>query len=93
MLVGELSPDLRRLEAEQAAQARELVTLGVADLTVGGDSVTLTTTAGDVELPADNDNGTYSALLTSAAAPGTAVITGDVNGAAIVDSARRAAQP
>ena len=61
---------------------------GAHDLTVGGDTVTLTTTAGTLSKPViDNDDGTYTATLTSAKTAGTATIAGELNGTKIVDDA------
>jgi adhesin/invasin len=56
-------------------------------LTRGGDAVTLSTTAGSLEAVTDNDDGTYTARITSSSSPATARITGTVNGAAIDDDA------
>jgi uncharacterized repeat protein (TIGR01451 family) len=58
-----------------------------SNLTSGGDAVTLSTTAGTLNSVTDNNNGTYTATLTSSAAPGTATITGTVNGGSIAGSA------
>jgi len=57
------------------------------DLAVGGDSVVLATTAGSLGPVVDYGDGTHIAILTSAATPGTAVITGEVNSSPILDSA------
>jgi hypothetical protein len=56
------------------------------NLTAGGATVTLATTAGTLGNVTDNGNGTYTATLTSAAAPGTATITGKLGGDDIVDT-------
>jgi len=56
------------------------------NLTAGGATVTLATTAGTLGNVTDNGNGTYTATLTSAAAPGTATITGKLGGVDIVDT-------
>jgi len=56
-------------------------------LASGGDDVTLSTSAGSLGAVTDNDDGTYSATLTSSTSEGTATITGTVNGAAIEDEA------
>lgn len=56
-------------------------------LAFGGDGVTLATTVGVLGLVTDNDDGSYETTLTAGTAVGTAVITGTVNGAAILDTA------
>ncbi len=56
-------------------------------LTSGGDTVTLSTTAGSLGTVTDNGNGTYSATLTSSTTVSTATITGTVNSSDIVDDA------
>jgi uncharacterized repeat protein (TIGR01451 family) len=56
-------------------------------LPTGGDLVTLSTTAGTLNSVTDNNNGTYTATLTSSATTGTATITGTVNGGSIAASA------
>ncbi len=61
----------------------QLKDAGGSNLTTGGDLVTLSTTAGTLSSVTDNNNGTYTATLTSSAAPGTATITGTVNGGSI----------
>lgn len=77
--------------------------------TTGGDTVELTTSAGTFTMPSppptcssdcpatDNGNGTYTLVLKAPAAPATAIITGKVNTANIVDTAqvvfRRVADP
>ena len=53
----------------------------------GGDDVDLSTTAGSLGGVTDNDDGTYTATLTSASSPGSATVSGTVNGAAITDTA------
>ncbi len=58
------------------------------DLTAGGDTVTLATTAGTLSTPVfDNTDGTYTATLTSATIAGTATISGFINTNAITDTA------
>ncbi len=57
------------------------------NLTSGGDTVALSTTAGTLDLFTDNNNGTYSATLTSSTIAGTATITGTVNAASMTDNA------
>jgi uncharacterized repeat protein (TIGR01451 family) len=55
--------------------------------TVGGDVVLLTTTAGTLGAVQDNQNGTYTAILTAPTTAATATISGTINGATIVDTA------
>ncbi len=50
-------------------------------LTIG--TVTLSTTYGSLSSITNNENGTYTAILTSPTLPGTANITGTINGVAI----------
>ncbi|MCH8992648.1 MAG: S-layer protein, partial [Acidobacteria bacterium] len=57
-----------------------------ANLTSGGDAVTLSATAGSLGSVTDNSDGTYTATLTSGTTTGTATITGTVNAAAITDT-------
>jgi len=56
------------------------------DISTGGHSVTLATTLGTIGAVQDNGDGTYSATLQSTV-PGTATITGTVEGEAITDDA------
>jgi hypothetical protein len=58
-----------------------------ANLTTGGDQVTLATTLGALSAVTDQGNGTYTATLTAVVTPGTATVTGTVNGEAITDGA------
>jgi alpha-tubulin suppressor-like RCC1 family protein len=51
------------------------------------DNVTLAATAGMLSGVTDNDDGTYTATLTSATTAGTARVTGTVNGVSITDDA------
>lgn len=53
----------------------------------GGDTVTLTTTAGTLSAVTDLGSGLYSSTLTAASAAGTATVTGRVAGALITDTA------
>ncbi|HYO45588.1 MAG TPA: invasin domain 3-containing protein, partial [Gemmatimonadota bacterium] len=55
--------------------------------TTGGNAVVLATTAGALGPVTDRGDGTYTATLTSSATPGTATISGTVNGTVIVDTA------
>ena len=57
------------------------------NLTSGGDTVVLSIDLGSLSAVTDNNNGTYSATLTSATSAGIATITGDLNGSAITDNA------
>ncbi len=61
-------------------QARD--TLG-NNMTTGGAAINLNASAGALGGVTDNANGTYTAMLTSASSPGTATITGTMNGSAI----------
>ncbi|MGH7563979.1 MAG: invasin domain 3-containing protein, partial [Gemmatimonadota bacterium] len=56
-------------------------------LSVGGDDVDLSTTLGTLGAVRDNRDGTYTATLRSTVAPGSATISGTVNGASITDTA------
>lgn len=49
----------------------------------GGATVTLTTTLGSLSAVTDHGDGTYTATLQAGADPGTAIITGTVNGVAL----------
>jgi putative cell wall-binding protein len=53
------------------------------NLTAGGDTVVLSTTAGVLGAVTDNHDGTYTATLTSAISAGMASITGTINGTTI----------
>ncbi|MBI5214479.1 MAG: hypothetical protein HY960_01865, partial [Ignavibacteriae bacterium] len=57
------------------------------NLTTGGETVALSTTSGSLGSVTDNNNGTYTATLTSSTVVGTATITGTLNGSAITDDA------
>ena len=58
------------------------------NVTTGGDLVTVATNLGSLSgTVIDNLDGTYTETLTSAAAPGTATVTGTVNAVAITDNA------
>ena len=57
------------------------------NLTTGGATVNLSTSLGRLGPVTDNGDGTYSATLTSSTAPGTATVTGTINGAAITHTA------
>lgn len=59
---------------------------GGTSLTSGGDSITLFTSLGTVSSVVDKGNGTYTATLTSSA-PGSANISGTINGVGMTSSA------
>lgn len=58
-----------------------------ANVTTGGHSVVLSTTAGALSTVTDHGNGTYTATLTSATAPATATVSGTLDGAAMTSTA------
>lgn len=62
------------------------------NFTTGGSTVALLTTLGTLGTVTDNNNGTYAATLTSSATPGTATISGTLNGLPISDTATVAFQ-
>ncbi len=64
-----------------------LIDAGGASLTSGGDRVTLSATQGTLGPVTDRGDGTYTASLRSSSTPGTATISGTVNGLAITDTA------
>ena len=57
------------------------------DLTSGGDTVALFSTLGSLGSVTDNSDGTHTATLTASTTAGTAIVTGSLNAAAIIDSA------
>ncbi|MFC6997202.1 invasin domain 3-containing protein [Rufibacter roseus] len=57
------------------------------EITTGGHTVVLSTTLGTLGAVTDNNNGTYSAVLTSGTIDGVALISGTVNGAPISNTA------
>ena len=57
------------------------------NVTVGSNTVALSTTLGSLGLVTNNGNGTYSATLTSGLVAGTAVISATLNGAAVTSTA------
>jgi len=57
------------------------------NLTTSGGTVALTKTLGTLGAVTDNNNGTYTATLTSSTTAGTATISGTLGGAAITDTA------
>jgi adhesin/invasin len=64
-----------------------LIDASGAPLTSGGDRVTMSATRGILGQVTDRGDGTYTATLRSTATPGTATISGTVNGATIIDTA------
>ena len=85
-----INTSLSTIVADSATQS--LITVQAIDangnnLTLGGDTIVLSSTAGSLGTVTDNNNGSYSAVLTSAGSAGTAVITGTLNALPIVDSA------
>ena len=57
------------------------------NVTVSGGTVTLTTTLGSLSAVTDNNNGTYTAVLTAGTSPGTATISGTLAGTALASTA------
>jgi hypothetical protein len=57
------------------------------EILFGGASITLSTTTGSLSGVTDNGDGTYSAILTAPSIPGTATISGTLNGDPITDTA------
>ena len=55
-------------------------------LTDGGDTVALSTTGGTLSAVTDNNDGTYTATLTSPATAGSATVSGTLNGATTITS-------
>ncbi|PKH86222.1 Ig-like domain-containing protein, partial [Colwellia sp. Bg11-28] len=53
----------------------------------GGGDVELNTSLGDIGTVTDNNDGTYTAIYTSATTVGTATITGTLNSIVITDDA------
>jgi hypothetical protein len=73
----------RRILADGAATST--ITVQARDqygnvVKTGGDTVTLQTTRGSLGAVTDHGNGKYTATLTSSATPGTATISGELNG-------------
>ncbi len=58
------------------------------DLTASGDRVRLATDLGALGAVRDNNDGTYTATLTSATTAGTATVSGTLDGAALTDTAQ-----
>jgi len=56
--------------------------------TIGGETIVLSATDGDLGSITDNGNGTYTAILTSSVIAGTATLTGTLNAVAITDNAQ-----
>ena len=57
------------------------------NLTIGGATITLSATDGTLSSVTDNNDGTYTATLTSSTDPGFVTISGTVNGNPIIDTA------
>ena len=89
-LTSTISASPNSIEADGISSSSITVQLrDVAEhnLNTGGSVVTLSTTAGHLSDITDNNNGTYSATLTSTTMEGLATITGKLDGESIVDSA------
>ncbi len=56
------------------------------NLNVGGDEVVITTNLGSLSSIVDNNNGTYTAVLTSATTPGVATINATLNNNQLLDN-------
>ena len=95
--VGDPSPLTATITAADSEIAADgstttTITIQVKDLngkniTTGGDTLTLSTDAGTLSSITDNNDGTYTATLTSSSTVETATITGTLNGDNINDSA------
>ena len=72
--------------ATTSAVTVQLKDINGNNLTSGGATITLSATLGTLSAVIDNNNGTYTATLTSAKSAGTATITGTLGGAAIADN-------
>ncbi|MCR2805246.1 invasin domain 3-containing protein [Paenibacillus soyae] len=66
---------------------------GKNPLPAGEGPVVLQTTLGTIGVATDNGNGTYTAVLTSGTAAGTAVVTGTLNGSPLTGSTQVAFTP
>jgi hypothetical protein len=87
-----------RVEADSTSMmadgsSRAVITVELRDsrgvpIPFGGDDVALSTTLGSLSGVTDHDDGTYTARLTSSTTPGTATLTGTVNGEDLEDDAR-----
>ncbi len=97
------SPSESTIEADPAVipadgSSTSAITVRLLDasgnpLQQGGNQVSLTTSAGSLSPVSDEGDGTYTATLTAASTPGTAVVTGTVDGADIQDSAEVEFEP
>ncbi|WP_028550060.1 invasin domain 3-containing protein [Paenibacillus sp. UNC451MF] len=77
------------LTADGTSRTTVTVTLKDAQgnaLTVGGSSVAITTTLGTVGPVTDNNNGTYTAMLTAPMIVGTATVSASIGGSAIAST-------
>ncbi len=80
-----------RIVADGAATSTITVQLRDAnnnDLTASGGTVRLATDLGALGAVRDNNDGTYTATLTSATTAGTATVSGTLDGAALTDTAQ-----
>ena len=80
-----ISSDYITIVADGSSTANITIQLKDAlsnNLTSSGGVVVINTTAGTIGAVTDNNNGTYSAVLTSANAPGTAILSYTINGTA-----------
>lgn len=57
------------------------------EIPFGGSTITLSSTTGSISGVTDNGDGTYSAVLTAPITPGTAIISGTLNGQPVTDTA------
>ena len=97
IIVGPASPGtttITRTNASLLADGTSATTITVTardsngnQLLQSGGAVTLSTTRGTLSSVTDNNNGTYTATLTSSTSPGTATISGTINGAPITSTA------
>lgn len=61
----------------------QAIALDDTNLTAGGDNIVLATTLGSLSAVTDNDDGTYTATLTSSTLQALSIITGTLNGVVI----------
>ncbi|WP_176466310.1 invasin domain 3-containing protein [Aliifodinibius salipaludis] len=87
---SQITADPTSVQNDGSSTSTITVTLRDANnnrLNTGGNNITLSTTAGSLGSISDNNDGTYTATLTSTTTEETATITGDVNSQAISDDA------
>lgn len=87
---SQITADPTSIQNDGSSTSTITVTLRDANnnkLNSGGDNVTLSTTAGSLGSVSDNNDGTYTATLTSSTNETTATITGNVNSQTISDDA------